>query len=71
MRRRGLLSRGAVLCAVVGTWMSADPIGIEDGTNVYGYCQGNPVMLVDLAGTDSSTPIKDADITNLPPNPKL
>ncbi|MGB0128907.1 MAG: RHS repeat-associated core domain-containing protein, partial [Rhodocyclaceae bacterium] len=47
----------------LGRWISADPIGIGDGPNLYGYCQANPVMLVDLAGTDSSPAIKDAQVT--------
>ncbi|MGZ5053532.1 MAG: SpvB/TcaC N-terminal domain-containing protein [Methylobacter sp.] len=34
-------------------WLSADPIGLADGTNLYRYVRNNPVVLVDPAGTDS------------------
>jgi uncharacterized protein RhaS with RHS repeats len=34
----------------LGRWLSADPIGIGDGVNVYAYCQGNPIILLDENG---------------------
>lgn len=34
-------------------WTSADPIGIEDGLNVYAFCRGDPVALVDDSGMDA------------------
>ena len=34
----------------LGRWLSADPIGIEDGVNVYGYCKGNPSNYQDKNG---------------------
>lgn len=37
----------------LGRWVSADPIGIADGPNLYVYCKCNPVLLVDRAGTDA------------------
>jgi RHS repeat-associated protein len=40
----------------LGRWMSADPIGIADGVNVYGYCKGNPVLLNDAKGTQAAPP---------------
>jgi len=43
----------------LGRWMNADPIGIGDGVNVYGYAHGNPVSLHDTNGMN--TPESDAD----------
>ncbi len=34
----------------LGRWLSADPIGIEGGMNVYGYANSNPVNNCDLNG---------------------
>jgi RHS repeat-associated protein len=34
----------------LGRWCSADPIGIGDGVNVYGYCNGNPIFSFDTNG---------------------
>jgi RHS repeat-associated protein len=34
----------------LGRWISADPIGVRDGPNLYGYCRANPVMLHDVDG---------------------
>ena len=34
----------------LGRWLSTDPIGIGDGVNVYGYCRGNPIKLLDAKG---------------------
>jgi len=34
----------------LGRWLSADPIGIGDGVNVYGYVGGNPILLIDSSG---------------------
>jgi len=31
-------------------WMTRDPLGYVDGTNVYGYVAGSPVMLIDPLG---------------------
>jgi len=33
--------------------LSADPIGIEDGVNVYGYCRGSPILYEDTDGRKS------------------
>ena len=43
-------------------WTAADPSGIEDGTNVFFYVQGNPIHLVDLTGHDGTV----APPNNLP-----
>ncbi|MBF8277153.1 MAG: spvB [Candidatus Brocadiaceae bacterium] len=36
----------------LGRWMSADPIGIVAGVNVYGYVRGNPMYFLDKNGRD-------------------
>ena len=33
-----------------GTFISKDPIGLNGGVNMYGYCGNNPVNLVDPMG---------------------
>jgi RHS repeat-associated protein len=33
-----------------GRWLTRDPIGYAGGLNLYGYCSGNPVNLVDPLG---------------------
>ena len=49
----------------LGRWTAADPAGIKDGTDVYGYCAGNPIVMKDPHGTQAkpggqnSTPDKD------------
>lgn len=35
----------------LGRWTAADPIGLGDGLNRYGYVHANPVRLVDPSGT--------------------
>lgn len=52
--------------------MSADPIGIEDGVNVYRYTGNNPIMLLDPSGRQASSNDEiifsaDTIIGNLPP----
>jgi RHS repeat-associated protein len=36
----------------LGEWLSADPISIKGGINLYSYCSNNPVIRTDLEGTD-------------------
>jgi uncharacterized protein RhaS with RHS repeats len=40
----------------LGRWMSADPIGLGDGTNVYAYVRGNPLTYVDPRGMQEREP---------------
>ncbi|WP_198315769.1 SpvB/TcaC N-terminal domain-containing protein [Chitinophaga tropicalis] len=44
----------------LGRWLSADPIGIGDGLNVYRYAKNNPLMYADTSGTScaDSVPIE-------------
>ncbi len=37
----------------IGRWLSADPIGIGNGLNVYCYCNGRPVNYIDTNGKQS------------------
>lgn len=37
----------------LGRWTAADPAGLVDGLNLYGYSRNNPVMLVDHTGHGS------------------
>lgn len=37
----------------LGRWLSADPIGIGDGVNVYAYCGGQPINNTDQLGNQS------------------
>jgi RHS repeat-associated protein len=47
----GLLQLGARLYdPAVGRFLNPDPIGFAGGLNLYGYCGGNPVGLVDPSG---------------------
>lgn len=36
----------------LGRWLSADPVGVKAGINVYAYCRNNPVTLNDQEGND-------------------
>jgi RHS repeat-associated protein len=37
----------------LGRWTASDPAGMVDGVNLYMYCRGNPVKLVDKEGMAS------------------
>ncbi len=49
----------------LGRWGSADPAGLVDGGNRFGYCRGSPVGRVDSIGLNSTAqnaePTKDHD----------
>lgn len=38
----------------VARWVSADPIGVKGGLNLYGYCKSNPVIFLDITGNERS-----------------
>ncbi len=38
----------------LGRWLSADPIDINDGLNLYAYSQSNPIIFVDVNGKKST-----------------
>ena len=40
----------------LGRWTSADPAGLDDGLNPYGYVQANPISFADRDGHESSRP---------------
>ncbi|MEZ4447241.1 MAG: RHS repeat-associated core domain-containing protein [Polyangiaceae bacterium] len=49
----GLYFHGARYYAPwLGRWMSADPAGTVDGTNLFAYVRGSPVVLSDPTGTE-------------------
>lgn len=51
----GLYYHGARYYAPwLARWTAADPIGIKAGTNMYGYCRGNPVTRTDPTGTQDN-----------------
>ncbi len=41
---------------LIGRFTTRDPIGYAAGTNIYAYCGGNPVNLVDPDGLDPGNP---------------
>ena len=48
----GLYYHGArYYAAWLGRWISCDPIGIEDGVNIYAYVNNRPTLLHDLNGS--------------------
>ena len=34
----------------MGRFLQADPVGYEDGMNMYAYCSNNPLVFVDPSG---------------------
>jgi RHS repeat-associated protein len=38
----------------LGRWVSCDPNGLQDGTNVYQYVTSNPVASIDVTGTNGT-----------------
>ncbi|GMK37448.1 hypothetical protein PCCS19_05020 [Paenibacillus sp. CCS19] len=51
----------------LGRWLSADPIGIEDGINVYRYVRNNPINANDKNGKQSDPSIA----SSAEPEPEL
>jgi RHS repeat-associated protein len=40
----------------LGRWTSADPAGLVDGVNLYGYARNNPILFADLTGAQTGWP---------------
>ncbi|SFK87077.1 RHS repeat-associated core domain-containing protein [Nitrosomonas aestuarii] len=45
----------------LGRWVSADPIGVRDGVNLYGYVRGSPITLEDPLGSKGMSPFQRQD----------
>lgn len=46
----------------LGRWLSADPIGIEDGVNLYGYCGGRVLAMIDCSGNSGNAAVKILEV---------
>jgi RHS repeat-associated protein len=40
----------------LGRWVTCDPGGLHDGTNVYQYVNSSPIMLIDKSGMNGNSP---------------
>ncbi len=40
----------------LGRWTACDPIGLNDGPNLYGYTRSNPIRFKDPSGTQTADP---------------
>ena len=47
----------------LGRWLSADPIGIEAGVNLYAYAENNPILYNDPNGTEARLTVDQATRT--------
>ncbi|MEQ9325071.1 MAG: RHS repeat-associated core domain-containing protein, partial [Polyangiaceae bacterium] len=54
----------------LGRWMSADPAGTVDGTNLFAYVRGSPVVLSDPSGTQGSYFGNENQTPARPPTPE-
>ena len=45
-------------CALIGRWISCDPIGVKDGLNLYLFVSCNPVNLIDPDGACVSSRLR-------------
>jgi hypothetical protein len=48
----------------LGRWISCDPSGLRDGTNLYQYVTSNPIVLIDETGMNGATP-KEAKLNDV------
>jgi len=55
--------------ADIGRWISRDPIGLSDGSNLYGYVENNPVNLVDPLGLVGEIPNPNGTVPGGPWTP--
>ncbi|MDR2585869.1 MAG: RHS repeat-associated core domain-containing protein [Prevotellaceae bacterium] len=63
----GLYYHGARYYACwLGRWTAADPAGMVDGGNLYVYCRGNPIRLVDNTGKHASGVSDNIDSSPVP-----
>lgn len=53
----------------IGRWLSADPAGMVDGTNLYAYARNNPVTFVDSNGMKCDPKTASCDPT-IPTTPR-
>lgn len=55
----------------IGNWLSPDPLGPEDGLNLYEYCGNNPITRVDPSGLKSAPAqrgtLSDEAVEQVPP----
>jgi len=49
----------------LGRWVSCDPAGMVDGTNLYQYARSNPLTFTDPAGTEVADPTDPASIKSV------
>jgi len=54
-----------------GRWVSADPIGVNGGINLYGYAGGDPVNFVDPSGLQDAQPQPQPEIVVTGHQPSL
>jgi len=52
----------------LGRWTAADPIGTQDGVNVYAFARGNPVRYSDSTGLEGEEPQSNTVDPNDPRN---
>jgi RHS repeat-associated protein len=57
----GVAYHAARYCAPwLARWLTADPIGSKEGTNVYAYCKSNPLTRIDPGGRADEAPAESS-----------